>query len=269
MGRGLPPLLLVGAGKMGGALYCGWCRNNLAPTVILDPHAPDGIARPGDTLAATAADIPAGFTPEAVILAIKPQMAAAALPPLIGKIPDSALVISILAGKTIDGLSALLGGNRRLVRAMPNTPAAIGQGITAAYAPANVGQVQRDLCEDLLRAAGDFVWLRAETEIDAVTAISGSGPAYVFLLAELLEEAAIELGLTPDIARRLARKTVSGAGALLDASAETAADLRRAVTSPKGTTEAALAVLMAHDAWPETLRRAVIAAESRARELAS
>jgi pyrroline-5-carboxylate reductase len=220
-------------------------------------------------LAADAADIPAEFRPDAVILAIKPQIAVTALPALIGKIPESAVVLSILAGKTVGGLSAMLSRKAPVVRAMPNTPAAIGQGISAIFAPAGVTPAQRGLCESLLRAVGDVVWLDAEAEIDAVTAISGSGPAYVFLLAELLEQTAQELGLEPDAARRLARATVSGAGALLAASGESAADLRRAVTSPKGTTQAALDVLMAADGWPEILRRAVIAAESRARELAS
>jgi pyrroline-5-carboxylate reductase len=215
------------------------------------------------------AEIPAGFAPDAVILAIKPQMAATVLPALAGKIPENAVVLSILAGKTIEGLSGLLGRAGPVVRAMPNMPAAIGQGISALFAPANVSVAQRALCETLLKAAGDVVWLDAEAEIDAVTAISGSGPAYVFLLAELLEQSAQALGLKPDVARRLARATVSGAGALLAASAEPAAELRRAVTSPNGTTQAALEVLMAPEAWPDTLRRAVIAAESRARELAS
>jgi len=154
------------------------------------------------------------------------------------------------------------------VRAMPNTPAAIGQGITAACAGSLVTGEQQALCDRLLKAAGEVVWLPDETLMDRITALSGSGPAYVFLLAELLERSAIGQGLPPDLARRLARRTVSGAGALLEASTESAADLRRAVTSAKGVTEQALAVLMREDAWPRAIDAALGAAAKRAGELA-
>lgn len=265
----IPPVLLVGAGRMGGAMFGGWCAQNLAPSILLDPAAPKTLGRPGDLIVATADDIPAGIVPAAVILAIKPQLADAVLPALAAKIPPEAVVLSILAGKPIARLADLLGTKNPIVRAMPNTPAAIGQGITAAHAGPGINAAQRALCEMLLRAVGDVVWLDREDLIDPVTAISGGGPAYVFLLAELLEQIGIERGLPPDIARLMARKTVSGSGALLGASTEDAAALRRAVTSPNGTTEQALAVLMAPEAWPATLRTALLAAENRARALAS
>ncbi len=265
----IPPVLLVGAGRMGGAMFAGWRAQNLAPSVLLDPAVPNDLARIEDQCVTTAQDIPAAFRPGAVILAIKPQMAESALPLLAPKIPQEAVILSILAGKPIARLHTLLGTPNPIVRAMPNTPAAIGQGITAAFAGPGVTPPQRALCDTILRAVGDVVWLDSESLIDPVTAISGSGPAYVFLLAELLEQAATEHGLPPDIARKLARKTVSGAGALLDAAAEDASALRQAVTSPKGTTEAALSILMAADAWPKSLRQAVTAAENRARELAT
>jgi pyrroline-5-carboxylate reductase len=265
----IPPVLLVGAGRMGGALFAGWRAQTLAPSVILDPAVPQHLARTEDRCVATALDIPAGFRPGAVVLAIKPQLADTVLPDLAARLPPDAVILSILAGKPIGRLHALLGTPNPIVRAMPNIPASIGQGMTAAFAGPGVTPLQHALCDTLLQAVGDVVWLGAETLIDPVTAISGSGPAYVFLLAEVLEQAAIERGLPSDIARKLARKTVSGAGALLASSADDAASLRRAVTSPKGTTEAALKILMAPEAWPKTLREAVIAAENRARALAT
>ncbi len=263
----IPPVLLVGAGRMGGAMFAGWCGRGLSPSVLIDPTAPSGLARAVDQVVDAPTKIPAGFRPEAVVLAIKPQMAESALPALGPAIPDGAVVLSILAGTKVARLEALLGGRAPVVRAMPNTPAAIGQGITAAWAGPRVSEAQKSLCTSLLEAVGEVVWLEKETLLDSVTAISGSGPAYVFLLAEILEQAGVERGLPPDVARKLARKTVSGAGALLAASDEDAAALRRAVTSPNGTTERALAVLMAPAAWPGLVRIAVLAAEQRAREL--
>ncbi len=267
--QNIPSVLLVGAGRMGGALFAGWCAQTLAPSILLDPTTPPNLARPQDRLVTTPENIPQEFRPAAIILAIKPQLADTVLPTLATKIPKDAVVLSILAGKPIARLAQLLGTKNPIVRAMPNTPAAIGQGITAAFADQAVTPPQRALCDTLLTAIGETVWLDSESLLDPVTAISGSGPAYLFLLAELLEQIAIERGLPSEIARKLARKTVSGAGALLAASPETACDLRRNVTSPKGTTEAALKILMAPDAWPATLRAAILAAENRARELAT
>ncbi|MCW3476023.1 pyrroline-5-carboxylate reductase [Limobrevibacterium gyesilva] len=265
-GTTIPPILLVGFGKMGGAMLAGWRERGLAPSVAVDPTLP---ASPGAgvTVAAAAADIPAGFTPAAVVLAVKPQNAAETLP-LYARFAGSAVMLSIMAGRTIAGLGALLGADAAIVRAMPNTPAAVRQGVTVACAGPGVTPSQRDLCDTLLAAIGAVAWVDDEGLIDPVTAVSGGGPAYVFLLAELLERAAIEQGIPADLARLLARQTVSGSGALLAASREDAAALRRAVTSPKGTTERALAVLMADDAWPSAISRAIAAATARSRELA-
>jgi len=234
MTTSLPPILLLGFGKMGSAMAAGWIARGLAPSFAIDPALPPSPG-PELTVIASVADLPAGFTPAAVVLAVKPQMAAEALPN-VARFKD-AVMLSIMAGKTISGLRAALN-DAAVVRAMPNTPAAIGQGFTVACAG------------------------------DGVTAVSGGGPAYVFLLAELLEQAAIEQGIPAPLARRMARATVSGSGALLAASTEDAAQLRRNVTSPKGTTERALAVLMEQNAWPDAISRAIAAATARSRELA-
>jgi pyrroline-5-carboxylate reductase len=254
---------------MGGALFSGWAARGLAPSALVDPTPAPGIARQGDCVAASLADLPSDFAPACAILAVKPQMADAVLPALAACLPPDAVVLSIMAGRRIGSIRAALGGTAPVVRAMPNTPAAIGQGITVACAGAGVTDAQRALCDTLLSAVGDVAWVDDEALIDPVTAVSGSGPAYVFLLAELLEQAGIAQGLPPGLARLLARKTVSGSGALLNASDEHAADLRRAVTSPRGTTEAALAVLMDPVAWPDAITKAVNAATHRAGELAS
>ncbi len=264
----IPPILLVGAGRMGGALFAGWCRRGLAPSFLVDPAVPPGLARDEDRVFASLAALPADVRPAAVVLAVKPQMAADVVPALSHVVPGGAPVLSILAGKTVAGLASLLGHGGPIVRAMPNLPASVGQGITVAFAGPGVSGAVRALCTMLLEAVGDVAWLEDESLIDPVTAVSGGGPAYVFLLAEILEQGAAERGIPPALARQLARKTVIGAAALLAASPEDAAVLRRAVTSPKGTTEQALAVLMAPGAWPATLRAALRAAERRARELA-
>jgi pyrroline-5-carboxylate reductase len=262
----LPPVLLVGAGRMGGALFAGWVRRGLAPSVLIDPAPPAGLARAQDTVCRSVGQVPPDFRPDAAILAVKPQMAAAVLPDLAAAMSGHGMVLSIMAGKTIAGLQAALG--IPVIRAMPNTPAAIGHGITAACAGPGTTQAQRDLATALLSAVGDVVWVDDEALIDPITAMSGSGPAYVFLLAEIMEQAGIESGVPPHLARQLARKTVFGAGALLDESADDAAELRRAVTSPKGATEKALEVLMAADAWPAAIRQAMAAVVRRSRELA-
>lgn len=264
----LPPVLLIGGGRMGGALLHGWQERGLAPSVVLDP-APEAAAleRPGIDVVASADAIPPDFRPAALVLAVKPQIAAAALAPLGRMAADGIVALSIMAGRTLAGIGALLPG-ATLVRAMPNTPAAIGRGITVACAGPGVSEAQRVLCGALLAAVGEVAWVEDEAMLDAVTAVSGSGPAYVFLLAELLERAAVEQGLPPALARQLARATVAGSGALLAASSEDAAALRRAVTSPGGTTERALTVLMDEAAWPASLSRAVAAATQRSRELA-
>jgi pyrroline-5-carboxylate reductase len=264
----IPPILLVGCGRMGSAMLAGWRERGLGASVAVDP-APEAVRHAGDDLAVVAAPeaIPADFAPAAVVLAVKPQNAAGTLPAY-ARFAGGAVFLSIMAGRTIAGIRALLGEAAAIVRAMPNTPAAVRQGITVACAGAGVDRPQRTLCERLLQAIGTVAWADDEALLDPVTAVSGSGPAYVFLLAELLERAAIEQGIPADLARVLARQTVSGSGALLAASPEDAAALRRAVTSPGGTTEAALRVLMAEESWPAALSQAVDAATRRSRELA-
>jgi pyrroline-5-carboxylate reductase len=264
----LPPVLLVGCGKMGGALLAGWLERGLSRAVVVEPHKPstEAFAHRVEVVP-DVHSIPSGFVPEAVVLATKPQQADDALPDYRPFARGGALFVSIMAGKTISRLDAMLDG-AAVVRAMPNTPAAIGQGFTVACAGRRVSSAQKDLAHRLLVATGEVDWVEAESLIDPVTAISGGGPAYVFLLAELLEKAGIEQGVPPDLARRMARATITGSGALLGRSAEDAAVLRKNVTSPKGTTEQALAVLMAETAWPELVSHAVDAATKRSRELA-
>lgn len=262
----IPPILLVGFGKMGGAMLSGWRERGLQAAVAVDPARPPSPG-PEVSVVASAADIPAGFAPAAVVLAVKPQNAAETLP-LYARFATSAVMLSIMAGRTIAGMTKLLGPGAPIVRAMPNTPAAVRQGVTVACPGPGVSAAQRALCDTLLGAIGAVAWVEDEGLLDPVTAVSGSGPAYVFLLAELLEAAAVAQGIPADLARLLARQTVAGSGALLAASSEDAAQLRRNVTSPKGTTEAALAVLMESSAWPEAISRAVAAATARSRELA-
>ena len=266
MTAALPPVLLVGLGRMGGAMLAGWQEQGMAHAVAIDPALPSGHGV-GVAVIADAAAIPAGFAPAAVVLAVKPQNAEAALPAA-ARFAGQAVFLSIMAGRSIAGLHRLLGPQAAIVRAMPNTPAAIRQGIAVACAGPGVTPAQRALCDRLLTAIGTVAWVDDEALIDPVTAVSGGGPAYVFLLAELLERAAVEQGIPPDLARLLARRTVAGSGALLAASDEEPAALRRAVTSPKGTTERALAVLMAEEAWPALVSRAIEAATQRSRELA-
>jgi len=265
----LPPILLLGGGKMGGAMLAGWRERGLAPSFVVDP-APAAAALAGDgvQVVASANALPPGFEPAAIVLAVKPQQADAALPGLGRFAIGDTVVVSIMAGRTISGLRVLLGADVPVVRAMPNTPAAIRQGITVACPGPGVTPAQRGLCDSLLASVGEVAWVDDEGLIDAVTAVAGGGPAYVFLLAELLERAAAEQGIPAPLARQLARVTVAGSGALLAASAEDASTLRIAVTSPAGTTERALAVLMADAAWPALVSRAIDAATQRSRELA-
>jgi pyrroline-5-carboxylate reductase len=261
-------LVLAGAGKMGGAMLTGWLDAGLDPrrTTIIDPVPARAIV---DLCAARGIALnPPDPEPGAVlVLGIKPQgleAAATGLDRLIGR---DTLLVSILAGKTIADLRARLKRARAVVRAMPNLPASIGRGATGACASPEVSPEQRAAAEALFAANGAVAWLADEAQIDAVTAVSGSGPAYVFLLAETLAEAGIAAGLDPDVARALARATVAGAGALLEADPAEAAELRRNVTSPGGTTAAALDVLMRPDGLGALMREAVAAARRRAGEL--
>ncbi len=258
----LPPILLIGGGKMGAAMLSGWRERGLSRCVVIEP-AGGVVEGDGVQAVSAAAAIPVEFRPEAVVIAVKPQVAADAVPPAMASFGE-AVVLSIMAGKTVKAIERLAGA-RPVVRAMPNTPAAVRQGITVAFAGSSVGAGQRALCHTLLEAIGAVDWVEDEALLDPVTAVSGGGPAYVFLLAELLEKAGVEQGIPAPLARRLARITISGSGALLAASDQDAADLRIAVTSPGGTTQRALAVMMAE--WPGTVSRAIEAATSRSREL--
>lgn len=262
----IPPVLLVGCGRMGAALLRGWQAQGLAASFVVDPAAPP-VPSPHRQVADASA-LPGDFRPAVIVLAVKPQMADTALPQ-IAHLAASATVLSIMAGRTLASLTAALPVQDGIVRAMPNLPAAMGQGVSVACAGGSVGERQRALCDRLLRAVGETAWVADEALLDPVTAVSGSGPAYVFLLAELLEAAGRAQGLPAELARMLARRTISGAAALLDASpGEDPAALRRAVTSPGGTTEQALAVLMHEAAWPRNVPAAVEAATQRSRGLA-
>jgi pyrroline-5-carboxylate reductase len=260
-------LVLAGAGKMGGAMLTGWLARGLDPkrVVVLDPFAPDAIQALGavgvriNRAANTIGRV------ETLVIAVKPQMFREAGPAL-RELAGSALVVSIMAGTTIAAISEVCGGH--VVRAMPNTPAAIGRGITVAVAAGDVSAEQRDTADALLRAAGSVEWMDDESLMDAVTALSGSGPAYVFLLAEEMARAGVAAGLPPELAMKLARETVSGSGELLHRSELDAATLRKNVTSPGGTTAAALDVLMGADGFEPLLTKAIAAATKRSKELA-
>ena len=259
----IPPILLVGCGRMGSAMLSGWREQGLAASVAVDPApAAAAFAGPDMTVVADPAAIPDSFAPAAIVLAVKPQNAAATLRAY-ARFAPSSVFLSIMAGRTIAGIATLLGPSAAIVRAMPNTPAAVRQGVTVGCHNSNVSTPQQVLCDRLLQAIGKVAWVEDEALLDPVTAVSGSGPAYVFLLAELLEQAAIEQGIPPELARLLSRQTVAGSGALLAASTEDAAALRIAVTSPGGTTAEALAVLMNPDAWPIAMSQAIAAATRR------
>ena len=263
-------LILIGAGKMGGSMLEGWLKVGMKPSgvTVIDPRPSEemthfctekGIAlNPVDPAA-----------PEALVLAIKPQMLDDAAPALNGYLDPQTLIISILAGKTIGDLKSRLPAASAIVRAMPNLPASIGRGATGASANAEVSEKQRLMADALLSSNGIVEWLPSEDLIDAVTAVSGSGPAYVFHLVECLAEAGAAAGLPAELAERLARATVTGAGELLFQSDLPPATLRQNVTSPGGTTAAALEVLMRDpDGLKALMREAVAAAKRRAQELA-
>jgi pyrroline-5-carboxylate reductase len=264
-------LLLVGAGKMGGAMLDGWLARGLRPkaVTVLDP-------KPGPRLRALGRQ-GVGINPKAdarapkasvIVVAIKPQEAANVLPTLAPRVGDATLVVSIMAGRTIAFLKDNLPANTAIVRAMPNLPAAIGRGITVTVGNRHVTEAQRKTATELLAACGAVEWVSDEKLLDAVTAVSGSGPAYVFLLAEALTSAAVAAGLPAALAAKLARETVAGAGELMLRSSLDAATLRQNVTSPGGTTAAALDVLMGPGGFETLLATAVGKATRRSRELA-
>jgi pyrroline-5-carboxylate reductase len=263
------PLVLIGAGKMGGALLDGWLNFGFDPSriMVIEPQPPPAMSALGARglhLNPNAAQL-AGAA--AVVIAVKPQAAAEALAAAAPSIAASTVVVSIMAGRTLLSLANGLPRGCPLVRAMPNLPAAIGRGITVAVARGANPQ-QHKLAGDLLSATGTVEWIEDESLMDAVTAVSGSGPAYVFLLAEALALAGIEAGLPPELAEKLARETISGSGELLRQTNVDAALLRENVTSPGGTTAAALAILMGQNGLVSLMTRAVAAATDRSRQLA-
>jgi pyrroline-5-carboxylate reductase len=257
---------------MGSAMLRGWLRGDAAGRfVVIEPAgAPGGLAdSPTAEWHRAPETVAADLAPDAVVFAVKPQILDSLLPAYRRWVRPETLFLSIAAGKTIDGIARHLGDEAAIIRCMPNTPAAIGRAITVACPNAHVGRGQRLLCEQLLAAIGDSAWVEDEALMDAVTAVSGSGPAYVFLLIEALAAAGARAGLPPELSLLLARATVAGAGELALVSSETPARLRENVTSPGGTTRAALDVLMAESGLPELLDRAVAAATARSRELAN
>jgi pyrroline-5-carboxylate reductase len=261
-------IVLAGAGKMGGAMLSGWLARGIDAkhVVAIEPYPSQEISalvKKGVRLNPLPKDI---GTVATLVIALKPQMfreAGPALKPFAG---SSTLVVSIMAGTPIASIKEVCGGS--VVRAMPNTPAAIGRGITVAVAAKNVSAAQRTVADALLRATGSVEWVDDESLMDAVTAVSGSGPAYIFLLAEELARAGVEAGLPAELATKLARETVAGSGELLHRSEAPSATLRQNVTSPGGTTAAALEVLMGPDGLRSLLTRAVAAATKRSKELA-
>lgn len=259
-------LVLLGCGKMGSAMLAGWLKQGLPPSSVwvIDPHPSDWLAGLDGLHLNT--DLPAN--PTIVLIAVKPQMMGEALPELAALGNGETLFISVAAGTAIATYEAMLGAATPIVRAMPNTPAAVGRGITAIIGNAHASPAHLNAAEGLLAAVGQVVRLTGEAQMDAVTAVSGSGPAYVFHLIEALAAAGEAEGLSPALAMTLAKATVAGAGALAEQSEESPTQLRINVTSPGGTTQAALEVLMNEvDGFPVLLRRAVAAAANRSREL--
>jgi pyrroline-5-carboxylate reductase len=259
---------LAGAGKMGGALLSGWLAQGFDPKrlVVIEPAPSQQInALVANGIHLNPSPEDAGVI-DTLVIAVKPQSFRDAGAALHGFTSPATLVVSIMAGTTIAVLREVCGG--AIVRAMPNTPAAIGRGITVAVAANDVSSQQRAVADALLRATGSVEWVEDERLMDAVTAVSGSGPAYVFLLAEELARAAVAAGLPEELATKLARETVAGSGELLHRSQVSAATLRQNVTSPGGTTAAALEVLMGPDGMQQLMTHAVAAATARSKELA-
>ncbi|MEM7300756.1 MAG: pyrroline-5-carboxylate reductase [Pseudomonadota bacterium] len=263
-------ICLVGAGNMGGAMLLGWLNHGVDPkrVSIVDPSPPPHILKKLTKAGVTHHEAPPhDYLPDILFIAVKPQLMGAVLPGLAPMMSSENVAISVAAGTTMATLSAHLG-DVRLVRAMPNTPAQIGQGMTVCVANDEVTDTQKSEISDLLGSIGDVDWVDHEQLIDAVTAVSGSGPAYVFYLGEVLIEAGEKVGLSRALAAKLAKQTIAGAGALMRGSDLEPSTLRENVTSPNGTTAAALEVLMADDGLAPVVEKAVSAAAERSRELA-
>ena len=266
------PILLIGAGRMGGALLAGWAKRRIGPVIAVEPSPSADLKafakKHHVALFAHAASIDT-VRARACIVALKPQILKTEIAALAPIAQSGALMLSIAAGTSIAAMTTAWGRRARIVRAMPNTPGSIGRGITAIFAAKGTTADDRTLAQSLLAALGQTVWVVRESDIDTVTAVSGSGPAYIFLLTEALADAAQAEGLPRPLAEKLARATVAGSGALLDADPSPPEVLRRNVTSPHGTTEAALKILMAKNGLTPLMGRAVAAARKRARQLGS
>jgi pyrroline-5-carboxylate reductase len=265
-------LVLVGAGKMGGAMLEGWLKSGANPKkiTVLDPFISSETKAllTGHKIQLNPA-IAGIKNAEVILIALKPQMMEEVLPAIVELGVSKPLILSVAAGKTIASFERHFGESAAIIRTIPNTPASIGRGITAMSANANVSAAQLKLATKLLSAIGEVVTVDREELIDCVTAVSGSGPAYVFYLTECLASAAEKIGLPPALAMQLARATVAGSGELMRVTGTDAATLRQNVTSPNGTTHAALQVLMAEDGLQTLFEKAVKAAADRSKELAS
>ena len=257
-------IVILGCGKIGSAMLAGWLRKGIAPerVFVIDPA-------PSDWLRSTGVHLNTALPAKAslALIAVKPQMMSDALPQLLGLTKGNTIFVSVAAGTSIDTYESSLGRSAPIIRAMPNTPAAIGQGITALVGNARTKKEDLSLVTDLLSVIGQTVHLEHESQMDAVTGVSGSGPAYVFLMREALESAAITAGLKPELAAKLAAATIGGAADLMEESDQSPSQLRINVTSPNGTTQAALDVLMDEDGLYPLMTKAVIAARDRSKEL--
>ncbi len=267
-------LLLAGCGKMGEAMLAGWLDDGYAAGEITVVEPFEETARKlrkkyGVFTANNSNILPSSFLPDVIVFAVKPQIMDDVAPGYARFVETDCGYLSIAAGKTIEYFEAKLGSNAAIVRSMPNTPAAVRRSMTVACGNPNVSNTQRALCHGLLAAIGEVAWVGDEGLLDPVTAVSGSGPAYIFLLAECLAEAGIKAGLPQELAEQLARITIAGSSKLLIQSTESAETLRINVTSPQGTTAAALDVLMAEDGMQSLFDQAILAATRRSRELAS
>ena len=266
-------LLLAGCGKMGGALLTGWIEKGINPEsiTVIEPNdeTADALrAQYSITTTASPVNIKLNSKPNVIVFAVKPQIMNDVVPAYTRFVDSNVLYLSIAAGKPISYFESILGSKASIVRAMPNTPAAVRRGITVNYSNEQVSNKQKSLCEDLLNSIGEVAWVDDENHIDIVTALSGGGPAYLFLLAECLGKAAIKAGLPEVLAKRLARVTVAGSGELLYRSTEELTTLRQNVTSPGGTTAEALKILMSDKGFQPLLDEAIKAATVKSRELA-
>jgi pyrroline-5-carboxylate reductase len=262
-------LCLVGAGNMGGAMLAGWIEGGIRPgdVTVIDPSPREDMASKLAQWGVATRPGPANdYVADVLIIAVKPQMMEDVLPGLSGIVGKDTVSISVAAGTTIAALAKHLG-NGAIVRVMPNTPALLRRGVSAGFANSQTSEAMKKQVRELLEAVGKFAWVDEEWQIDAVTAVSGSGPAYVFHLAECMAASAVKEGLSTELANLLARETIAGAGEMLSQLPDSSARLRENVTSPNGTTAAALAVLMAEPGMGDLFSRAIHAARLRSEEL--